>query len=480
MGAESDPKFLAAMANVKSSPYYTGGAPLATQQAQQVAYASNPAYYNNTAAPAQPIINNPAALDAIKNAKPGVDLAPILKNLGLSPLAIKSVLNDPTRKAAGTDAPANGDPKDSPLIDEKELGNRTDVNKDGKVDNADGMPRTSPELLAMLNQGQIDQAALPKVLTMFECTGCNEAQKLELGFYLQRFIVDGMIRGEDVIKNIQDQGGLKFNMDYTPGRGIGGMADTGGGVNVSLYGWGDYSDGWKFDDFYHEVGHNLLERGHNYDPNSVMYGPGDVGQLKGPEWLSGVYDYAMGELYNPDNWAKTQAPPGVAPKVDPNAYPQTTPGTPLPPAGPVDPNPVGQGAPQTAAPPVAAPAPNVAPIGPTSLIGPAGPTVGVTGSPYYQGPPTRMASSNQAQQAVAQQFVEFGENAPRGSESLESAIAEMEGGSFSPPGSAGSSRAPRGAGANIPNPFRDELGRMLQQGAPMLRGLGGALTKWRK
>lgn len=366
---------------------------------------------------------------------------------------------------AGTTGPVTGDAQNSPLIDEKELGTKT------------GMPRTLADIMGSgtLTQAQVDSAALTNVLTLFTCESCTSEQKVELGLYLQRFILDGNMRGVDVIGRINEQGGVNFNMNYAPNSGMGGMASVGGGKNVSMYGWGDGSDGWKMSNFYHEVGHNVLDLPHTSDSNSIMEaGANDIGILKSPKWLDGVYDYAMGELFNPDNWKKTSVdangdgtpdtpvlPPIAAPTAD--KYPSLTPGAPLPTPPANAPVPTGTG-----------PSPNSGPItggGPSApmapIFGPAPVQTNFQPSIPIGTPGARMMAGSSNPNPYQGQAPGIQSPNPYAGPGVQ--IPDQAG--------SGPPRRLQGGGGGGPNPFQRELDRMLSRAGPMLRGLGGALSK---
>jgi len=134
----------------------------------------------------------------------------------------------------------------------------------------------------MISQAQLQNASIGNVLTLFDFRGGSETDRLEMGYLMQRFIIEGYIRGVDVYKFMQDTAradgarmvvGLMTEDEmkklYNPG---GAAALAGGsGVNAILNGWSDkanytlFTDGYwrdssdleKFGMFFHEFGHQL-------------------------------------------------------------------------------------------------------------------------------------------------------------------------------------------------------------------------------
>ena len=220
-------------------------------------------------------------------------------------------------------------------IDPGQLGQRT----------PGGMPRDTADVLSsgLLTPDQLEKAKLDNIQKLFKCPGCTDAQRTEMALYLQRFVLDGYIRGVDVPGMIQHGDDEPITFHFQDGR-LSGVADTGGGSDVTFRAWDKYDDGWRFQLFYHELGHNLLERGHNANSDSLMYSAsGGPGTLQNPSKIrSERYDYMMGELFNPDNWKKTSAGGNKAPSADQlKGYPtvtgdqiKTPEGVPVPQGGP--------------------------------------------------------------------------------------------------------------------------------------------------
>lgn len=63
---------------------------------------------------------------------------------------------------------------------------------------------------SLLSSRQVHGAMIGKVMQLFSAHGVSEQERLEMGFYLQRMIVEGHKAGVDIYSMIQAKGGLKF------------------------------------------------------------------------------------------------------------------------------------------------------------------------------------------------------------------------------------------------------------------------------
>lgn len=155
------------------------------------------------------------------------------------------------------------------------------------VDDRTWNVRKLPDILAMgiLTPQQIEAAGISNVLTMFDFVGGSETDRLELGYLLQRFILEGYIRGVDVPKMMKDwendniewehastDAGVKhrklvlgFGTEqeingptglYTPGGAAGLNLQDRYVMFVDKY-WQDSPEVERFGMFFHEFGHQL-------------------------------------------------------------------------------------------------------------------------------------------------------------------------------------------------------------------------------
>lgn len=145
--------------------------------------------------------------------------------------------------------------------------------------NARGGMKTLPEILGSgkLTPEQMQNLSINNVLSLFDFRGGSEADRLEMGYLLQRFIMDGYIRGVDVVKYIKDTAaadgtkvviGLMTEAEMdTLSDGAVGLASPGGGLpgmhtkaNYTLFTepyWRAAPETERFHIFYHEWGHQL-------------------------------------------------------------------------------------------------------------------------------------------------------------------------------------------------------------------------------
>lgn len=128
----------------------------------------------------------------------------------------------------------------------------------------------------MLTQEQLQRASYANVYSMVRMDGGTEADKQEMTYYLQRMIMEGYVRGYDLTRDIQNEYGGTFKIQLTDGAvcsttstsiiGCGGM----GYVQFRNGFWQNAGDGTKLALFYHELGHEILNRPHNMVPSSLM------------------------------------------------------------------------------------------------------------------------------------------------------------------------------------------------------------------
>lgn len=437
----------------------TTAAPLSTTTTQQV-LATAPA-----AAPATATTATPAPAGAPVNLS---TLAPMWAPASTTAAASQEV-DTPTQLPAEAVGSIELQANNNPGLDEGTFGKTTEG----------GMPRETAEILAsgLLTQEQIEAAKIENIYKLMVCDGCSAEQTQELALYMQRYVLDGYIRGVDVPGMIQNGNDEIVHFHLGDANAwLSGVADTGGGPNVTLNGFDSASDGWKASLFYHEVSHNLLDRGHNSNDQSIMYGPSGVGNLRSPEQISANYDYMMGELFNPDNWGQVAHPgdKGVKLTTTPEGYQH-------------------EGA--TLAPPPSTsftPKANVAPSNTGSTPTGSGPyptasgyptsTTGQTprrSAPVFSPIPT-MSIDDNGEITVPQQM--YGEMGGAGAPTTGYPTPAYSGTNGSGSGYKGyggsAASAPESPASQIgpANEFEAALDEVLQQASPMLGGLGGALA----
>jgi hypothetical protein len=172
---------------------------------------------------------------------------------------------------------------------------------------AGGMPRTIEEMLASgrLSQAQIQAASMPNVMSLFDAPA---AHKAEMAHFLQRFILDGYMRGVDVVAKIRAKPSFYLGVTNIQGAGVGrpssavATATSARALFDDSYWRPDSSYGSKLQTFYHEMGHAILNQRHTEKDSGswIMSSNGPGGG-----WMD-RYDQALGQLFNPGNPGSTQ------------------------------------------------------------------------------------------------------------------------------------------------------------------------------
>lgn len=157
----------------------------------------------------------------------------------------------------------------------------------------------------LLSQQQLQTANINNVYSMINADGMGDTEKREMAYYLQRFILEGYIRGVDVVREIKAQNGGKINIGLR-GTVCGGGADGCGdsSTNTTTFRaawWRNSTDKLKLALFYHEIGHTLLNRPHN-GAYSIMKGrPYSYDQITDRWQSNNEYKTLMDELFRNNN-----------------------------------------------------------------------------------------------------------------------------------------------------------------------------------
>ncbi len=187
----------------------------------------------------------------------------------------------------------------------------------------------------MLSQEQLQAASFSNVLSMMRVDGGTDTDRREMAFYMQRMIMEGFVRGVDLVRDIKEDYGGSIRVQLTDGAvcgsystgiiGCGGMGYT----QLRNSSWQGMGDGAKLALFYHEVGHEMLNRTHKFVPSSLMgYDRFNNSWQKDAV----VYDQLMDELYanansvsrfNPTN-GLTPAQADTLMKANPDWFPSVS------------------------------------------------------------------------------------------------------------------------------------------------------------
>jgi len=200
----------------------------------------------------------------------------------------------------------------------------------------------------LLSQQQLQSASFANILSMVRVDGGTEQDRQEMAYYLQRYVLEGMIRGVDLIRDIKEDYGGSIRIQLTDGA-VCGDYSTGiigcGGMGYTQFRksfWNNAGDGTKLALFYHEVGHEMLNRGHNFTPSSLMgYDRFNNSWQSNGSTYTSLMDELFRNAVNVSRFTPTrQTPPQWAPEWFPSVPGGTLPpGT--PPGSPPGPPPIG-------------------------------------------------------------------------------------------------------------------------------------------
>lgn len=151
----------------------------------------------------------------------------------------------------------------------------------------------------MLSQQQLQSASFNNVYSMINATGMTESTKREMTYYLQRMILEGYIRGVDMVREIKSQNGGKINIGLANAvcgsTAYDGCGDWGSNtVTFRAAWWNGSTDKLKLALFYHELGHAILNRPHN-SSYSIMQVP--YNQISGTWQTNSNYKTLVDELF---------------------------------------------------------------------------------------------------------------------------------------------------------------------------------------
>lgn len=128
----------------------------------------------------------------------------------------------------------------------------------------------------MLTQAQLQSASYANVSSMLRVDGGSAADKQEMTYMLQRYILEGYVRGVDMVRDIKEDYGGSVRIQLTDGA-VCGTTSTSiigcGGMGYTQFRnsfWQNAGDATKLALFYHEVGHEMLNRGHAFGQQSLM------------------------------------------------------------------------------------------------------------------------------------------------------------------------------------------------------------------
>lgn len=166
----------------------------------------------------------------------------------------------PSLGMPGQPAPMPGRATAAQMAGAGELGGT--IGDSAYVEDADWQVSLSQILgQSALTQEQLQAASYANVRSLLGGTG-DEAWKDEMTYYLQRMVLEGYAHGVDLVREIQSGGGtLDINPRYWGDGYLLGCSYSNNVVEIASDRWGNFDDATKLTILYHELGHELLQRG---------------------------------------------------------------------------------------------------------------------------------------------------------------------------------------------------------------------------
>lgn len=143
-----------------------------------------------------------------------------------------------------------------------------------------GWPVTLKQILGsrLLSPEMLKKADIRNVQKLIKVSGGTAQQNQEMQYMFQRMMLEGFIRGVDITKELEKQGGLHITVGNYETIGV--HKSSGYGTSKIIFQrkwWDSKSDADKYTLFLHEVGHSLLNASHENnrsqkkkDPNRIM------------------------------------------------------------------------------------------------------------------------------------------------------------------------------------------------------------------
>lgn len=165
----------------------------------------------------------------------------------------------------------------------------------------------------MLTQQQLQTASYSNVYSMIRLEGGTEADKQEMAYMFQRMILEGYVRGYDLVRDVKEDYGGSIRIQLTDGA-VCGTTSTGiigcGGMGYTQFRnsfWQNSGDGTKLALFFHEVGHEMANRGHAFGSQSLM-----SYDYFNNSWVKGsTYDQLMDEYFRNSSNVSRVTPGGT-------------------------------------------------------------------------------------------------------------------------------------------------------------------------
>jgi hypothetical protein len=198
-------------------------------------------------------------------------------------------------------------------------------------------PVTLSEILGsrMLSPEQLRMASIQNIDKYIDVSGMKQHDGLEMKFLFQRMMLEGFIRGVDITRDIEAHGRPKvvikekgYNSRGNPVVGSAPVGGNNGTVSFDDDIWYAANDARKLTAFYHEFGHNLLNK-HHQSHDGIIKSGGSGPAAKKMLTSKGAYNALMNDLFTSHKSVdfahlKSSVNKNIDPKFDPSWYPSAT------------------------------------------------------------------------------------------------------------------------------------------------------------
>ena len=176
-----------------------------------------------------------------------------------------------------------------------------DAANDGDTQYVDdkGWPVTLKQILGsrLLTSEMYEKASIQNVNKLINVRGGTQAQNEEMKYMFQRMMLEGFIRGVDITKELERQGGIDITVGKYETIGVHKYVNGQPTVIFKDSWWNSKGDADKYTLFLHEVGHSLLNAHHENDRSQKKKDPS---RLMTPIYAGSVlrdYDNLMDGLF---------------------------------------------------------------------------------------------------------------------------------------------------------------------------------------
>lgn len=181
----------------------------------------------------------------------------------------------------------------------------------------------------MLTTEQLKAASIQNVSKYFNVVGGNYTEQAEMRYMFQRMMLEGFIRGVDITKDLPKQNN-RLTVYLDPGSTVASNPNniglsTQGTVRFNLNYMRKQNDNVKLSLFYHEMGHELLNKSHS-GKEGIMKSGGSYRSGQNLLKSTASYNALMNDLFSSSgsrayNHLKVPINRGVQANYDPSWFP---------------------------------------------------------------------------------------------------------------------------------------------------------------